>query len=145
MRRLTKKQKLANRRTYEAIRRGWNKTGGQDLEGHKITYKQFKNRVKLRMQMEDVNARVAVRKELNTETFVNPAERSRHNLVQGIKEEFRGTYKEMLKLSRDSRGRFVKVEENLTWDNERGGYILGGKYFIDVTNSPKDVQIYEIN
>ena len=114
------------------------------LDNSKLTFRQFENRTRARMEAEGLKAHRAAVKEANTETFVSAAERSRANLLEGLKEDFNDEYKELQRLSRDAKGRFVSVKENLVWDKDKKGYYLhtiSGDYFIDVSNSPKSVEI----
>jgi len=142
MKKLTKKQKRANKRVYDTIRKEYNAV--KDKADIKISYKQFKNRVIARKEAYGTTWKEAAKREARTETFLSAAERSRENLIEAIKDKHREAYNEIRNLSRD-KGRFVSIKDNLVWDKERNGYLLGGKYFIDVTNSPEEVTITEIN
>lgn len=84
------------------------------------------------------------KKRLNRETYTSPAERSRVNMMQGLKEKHRDVYNVIRKLSRDERGQFKKVEDNMTWNKDHGGYVIGGRYFVDVQNSPESVSIIDL-
>lgn len=140
MKKLTKAQKARNRAKYNYIKRAWERTDKS------ITYVQFKNRVLLRAEAKGISYKEATKKEMNTETFVSAGQRSRHNLIQAIKEKHDVEYKELRNLARD-RGRYINIEDNLDWDEDYGQYVLraGSKnYLIDVTNSPEDVYIREI-
>ena len=153
MKRLTKRQKRYNKKSYAIIREYWEvaktraetafrMTGDGDyLYMSKITYKQFKNRVRRYATAKDVTIREAAKKMSSTEGFLSPAERSRMNFVEGLKDKFPADYNSIRKLSRDARGHFKSVRENLEWNKDLNGYVLGGKYFIDVTNSPEQVVI----
>ena len=142
---LTKKQKAKNKSAYKAIRREYEKV----KDKAPVSYIQFKRRVKARAKSDNMTNKAAAKREARTETFLTAAERSRENILSGIKTKHREVYdeiKNLNKLNRD-RGRFQSIKANLTWDTERKGYILnsnGTKYFIDVTNSPEDVKIAEI-
>ena len=104
----------------------------------------------------------AAKREARTETFLTAAERSRENILSGIKTKHREVYDEIKNLSRysgktirDENGRITKragqfesISGNLEWDKERKGYTLnanGKNYFIDVSNSPEDIKVMEIN
>jgi hypothetical protein len=46
-----------------------------------------------------------------------------------------------------SKGKYQSIKDNLVWDKNRSGYLLnadGKQYFIDVTNSPEEVNITEV-
>ena len=146
MKKLTKAQRAKNKRAYKTIRKYYEKAKLKMTEEQKrrIGYKQFKNRVKAKMKADDIGVKTAAEKVLNSEAFTSPAERSRTNLTESIKESFKNEWNDLRKLSRDEKGRFKKVSENLVWDKERNGYVLGGKYFIDVTNSPEEIRIIEL-
>lgn len=140
MKKLTKAQKARNRAKYNYIKRAWERTDKS------ITYKQFKNRVLLRAEAKGISYKEATKKEMNTETFVSAGQRSRHNLIQAIKEKHDLEYKELRNLARD-KGKYISIEDNLEWDEDYGQYVLragNNSYLIDVTNSPEDVYIREI-
>lgn len=144
---LTDAQKKKNKAMYKQIKKGYEKTGGKTSSGNKISYIQFKHRVEARMSSGKLNVSQAIRKELNTESFKSAAERSRTNLLSAIKEEYRDVYDQIKNISRDENGRFSSISSNLTWNSSRGGYTIqykGTTYFIDVTNSPKEVSMYAI-
>lgn len=107
MKKLTKKQKQANKRTYDAIRKGY------DSSSKPISYISFKHRVQARMKADGLSAKEATKKELNTLTFTSAAERSRNNLIDSIKESFPDEYKQLRYLSRDAHGKLKAVRENL--------------------------------
>ena len=117
MKKLTKAQKARNRAKYNYIRRAWERTDKS------ITYKQFKNRVLARAEAKGISYKEATRKEMNTETFVTAGQRSRHNLIQAIKEKHDLEYKELRNLARD-RGKYISIEDNLDWDEDYGQYVL---------------------
>lgn len=81
-----------------------------------------------------------IRKELNTEEYTSAAERSRANLVEALKGEFPDEYKTL----RSKLGQFESVKNNLSWNQNYGGYVFMGRYLIDVSNSPKTVNIVEL-
>ena len=129
------------------IRKAYARTGGVDLDGDPISYRQFKQQVKYRMKTDRLTARQAANKYLNTEVFTSAAERSRYNLKQSIKKEFPTVYNELVEINRGIRsdgGRFTSMYSNLKWDKELKGYVLGD-YLIDVSNSPKGVYITPIS
>lgn len=137
---LSNTQKQKNKVMYRQIRKGWEETDKS------ITYKQFKARVEAQKVANNLNTRQAVRKVINSEQFTSAAERSRENLIASLKENFREEYNEIRNLSRE-RGRFKAIKNNLTWDKDRNGYTFIGNgilYFIDVSNSPEEVNIYAI-
>lgn len=138
------KRLTPRQRQNRDIRRGWEKSGGVKANGDPITYKQFKNRVKLRMAADGLSAKTAVSKELNSESFTSAGERSRNNFLEGIKQNFPESYKKILNLSRRG-GRFASPRNNLSWSKEFRGYIIAGRYYIDVRNSPKQVNIFDID
>ena len=140
MKKLTKAQKARNRAKYNYIKRAWERTDKS------ITYVQFKNRVLLRAEAKGISYKEATKKEMNTETFVSAGQRSRHNLIQAIKEKHDVEYKELRNLARD-RGKYINIEDNLDWDEDYGQYVLRAgehHYLIDVSNSPEEVYIREV-
>ena len=146
MRRLTKKQKLKNKRNYKIIRQYYEiaKTKMDEEQLSRIGYRQFKNRVLAHARWDNLTVKEASRKVLNTEAFTSPAERSRTNFIEGIKEHFKEDYKYLTRLSRDERGRFKALRENMKWDKDQKGYVIGDRYFVDVTNSPEEVVIIDL-
>ena len=144
MKKLTKRQKAKNRAMYNAIRREYNKV--KDKAPIKISYMQFKHRTLSRAKRDDMSVKAAAKREARTDTFLTAAERSRENLLEAIKENYNETWEELKNLSRN-KGRYQSVKDNLTWDKQRNGYVLNAgdkQYFIDVTNSPEEVNIMEI-
>lgn len=142
MRRLTKAQKAKNKAAYKAIRKEYEKV----KDKAPVSYIQFKRRVKARANADQINLKEAAKKEARTETFYSAGERSRDNLIESLKEKHFDTYKELKNASRKN-GKFQKIKENLKWDTDRKGYVLeaGDKsYFVDVTNSPEEVNLVEI-
>lgn len=129
------------------IRKVYTQTGGVDLDGDPISYRQFKQQVKYRMKTDRLTARQAAYKYLNTEVFTSKAERSRYNLVESIKEQFPEAYKEMSRINRGIRskeGRATRLLGNLKWSKDFNAYTLGD-YIIDVSNSPKGVYFTPID
>lgn len=140
---LTKTQKAKNKAAYKAIRKEYDKVKGKAP----VSYMQFKHRAQSRAKRDDISLKEAAKKEARTETFLSAAERSRENLLESLKEKHSESYSELRNLSR-SKGKYQSVKNNLSWDKERKGYVLnadGKQYFIDVTNSPEEVNITEIN
>ena len=140
---LTKKQKAKNKSAYKAIRREYEKV----KDKAPVSYIQFKRRVKARAKSDNMTIKSAAKREARTETFLTAAERSRENILSGIKTKHREVYDELKNLSRE-KGRYQSIKDNLIWDKERKGYTLnanGKNYFIDVTNSPEDIKVMEIN
>lgn len=147
---LTKAQKARNKSNYKAIRKEYNKVKNNieniDENGKLIvSYKQFKTRTMNKAKKDNISIKEAAKKEANTESFINAGERSRENLLSALKTKHRESYDELRNLSRN-KGKFAKL--NLAWDKSRRGYVLnadGKQYFIDVSNSPEEVNITEIN
>lgn len=138
---LTKKEKQANKRIYKVIKKA------HETSDKPISYIVFKHRVMARMSSDGLDVKAAVKKELNTLTFTSAAQRSRNNLIDSIKEDFPEEYKKLRYLSRNKEGKFIPIRENLTWDTEENYYkftaFTSVEYYIDVTNSPKEVVIRE--
>lgn len=140
---LSKTQKAKNKAAYKNIRKEYDKV----KDKAPVSYIQFKRRVKSRAERDDISIKEAAKKEARTETFLTAAERSRENLVEAIKTKHSEAYFELKNLSR-SKGKFQSIKDNLTWDKSRGGYVLkasGKNYFVDVSNSPEEVNIMEID
>lgn len=140
---LTKKQKAKNKSAYKAIRREYEKV----KDKAPVSYIQFKRRVQARAKSDNISVRSAAKREARTETFLSAAERSRENILSGIKTKHREVYDEIKNLSRE-KGRYQSIKDNLIWDKERKGYTLnanGKNYFIDVSNSPEEINVMEIN
>lgn len=137
---LTKAQKAANARTYKAIRKAYNKVKGQS----NITYVQFKHRVQARAKSEKLSYKEASNRESYFIEYKTSGERRKHGFTEAIKEKFKGDYNELRMLSRNKKGQFVGIRNNMAWDKDMNGYVLGGKYFIDVSNSPEEIVIYAI-
>lgn len=153
---------MGRKRSEKVIRDAYIKLGREkltatDLEGKTklMTYRQFKNRVLATAKLQDISIEKATKKEVNTERFTSPAERARVNVLEGIKEEFKPTYKKIITMmrQRDSRGRFVKEPDfnpasKLSWDRERRGYTFvdnsGVPWLIDITNSPKQINLVRL-
>lgn len=141
MKKLSKSEKLKNKRFYKQIKKSWETT-----DKH-TTYKQYKNRVLAEKTANDLTNKEAIKKVRNSEAFTSAAERSRENFIESLKSNFRKEYDKIRNLSRQH-GRFRNIKENLTWDKKRAGYTFTDTnnvvYFIDVTNSPEEVNIYAI-
>ena len=141
-RKLSKTQKAKNKAAYKNIRKEYDKVKNKA----NVSYIQFKRRVKSRAEKDSISIKEAAKKEAHTETFVSAAERSRENLLEAIKDKHSEAYKKLKNASR-SKGKFQSIKENLNWDKKRNGYVLNTgtkQYFIDVTNSPEDVEVEEI-
>lgn len=139
---LSKTQKAKNKAAYKNIRKEYDKV----KDKADVSYIQFKRRVKSRAAKDEISIKEAARKEARTETFLKAPERSRENLIEAIKTKHSDAYKKLKNVSR-SRGKFQSIKDNLTWDKSRNGYVLnadGRSYFINITNSPEDVEIEEI-
>lgn len=137
----------AYKRRDKQIRKIYETTGGVDIDGDPITYRQFKHRVIARMKSEDLTARKAALKERNTETFTTAAERSRYNLTESIKRDYPQAYQEMARINkglRNEKGQFTSLYKNLKWSKEFNTYVIGD-YIIDVSNSPKGVFVTPID
>ena len=145
-RKLTKTQKRQNQQLYKRIRKAYNEVKDKNED---VTYKQFKNRVLAQKEANpDLSWKQVIKKEQRTETFLSAAERSRQNLIKSLKEDFSEEYKEIKNLSRDERGKFKALELEWIKHGNKSGYsfigLHGLRYFIDVTNSPKEVLVYAI-
>jgi len=141
---LSKTQKAKNKAMYKNIRKEYNKLKSND---YNISYVGFKQRVLSRAKADNMSVKAAAKREARTESFWKAPERSRENLLAGIREKHAEAYSELKNLSR-VKGKYQSIKDNLTWDKKRNGYILtaGDKqYFIDVSNSPEEVNITEIN
>lgn len=141
-RKLTKTQKAKNQAAYKNIRKEYDKV----KDKADVSYVQFKRRVNSRAAKDNISIKSAAKREARTETFLSAGERSRENLLAGLKEKHSEAYADLKNLSR-SKGKFQSIKENLKWDKDRKGYILNAgnkQYFIDVTNSPEEVNITEI-
>lgn len=141
---LTIKQKAANKAKYNAIRKAYEKTKGITTEGNKISYIQFKHRVEARAKADSLSIKDAAKKELNTRSFTTASELSRTNLLNAIKSKDPDKYKEIRYKSRNEKGKLTNIKGSLKWDKDRNGYVLNDKYFIDVSNSPEGIDIYDI-
>ena len=142
MKKLSKKQKAKNKAAYKVVRKEYNKV----KDKADVSYIQFKRRAKAKANADGISLKEAAKKEARTETFYSAAERSRENLVTAIKEKYKESYTELKNLSRN-KGKYQSIKDNLSWDQARKGYVLnadGKQYFIDVTNSPEEVNITEI-
>ena len=147
---LTKAQKRKNATQNKIIRNNYNII--RQNYPNKLLYMQYKNRVEAMMAAKDYTVRKAVAKVNNTETFISPAERSRTNLLNALKEKYTPQYKTIKNLMRDEKGRFISLEDinrKLKWTKtkDKWGYtfmVNDSTYLIDVSNSPKGVEIIEI-
>lgn len=143
MNKLTYKEKQLNKTKYRQIRKGWEST-----DKH-LDYKQFKNRVLAESQAYDITVKEAVKKVINSEAFTTAAQRSRHNLKEALKRDYKEIYAKMRNYSRDEKGHYKSIE--LEWDKERGAYTFTGfqngiltRFIIDVIESPHAVTVYAI-
>ena len=142
-RKISKTQKAKNKAAYKNIRKEYDKV----KDKAPVSYMQFKRRVKSRAANDNISIKEAAKKEARTETFLKAPERSRENLIEAIKTKHTEAYSELKNLSR-SKGKYQSIKDNLTWDKDRKGYVLnaeGKQYFIDITNSPEEINITEIN
>lgn len=140
---LTKTQKAKNRAAYKNIRKEYDKVKGKAP----VSYMQFKHRAISRAKRDGISIKAAARREARTETFLTAAERSRENLLTSLREKHSEAYADLRNLSRN-KGKFQSIKDNLSWDKDRKGYILNAgdkQYFIDITNSPEEINITEIN
>lgn len=141
---LSKTQKAKNKAMYKNIRKEYNKLKSND---YNISYVGFKQRVLSRAKADNMTVKAAAKREARTESFWTAPERSRENLLAGIREKHAEAYSELKNLSR-VKGKYQSIKDNLTWDKKRNGYVLSAgdkQYFIDVSNSPEEVNITEIN
>lgn len=164
-RKLTAKEKSFNkiiRRYYKKTDyRMYTKNKKDDgtYESEAISKRGFRHRVQAAMKAYDLSPLQAAKKVLNTESFTTAAERSRTNLLNSMRKEFNADYKYLVKLnrqiSRDAKGHFTSLKNNLQWDKDLGTYTLRGyrkegnkitpvKYMIVTTESPKRVFVEEI-
>ncbi len=140
-----------------AIEEGYRKAMKKIPASDRITQSQWRNSILARVRFDihgrrdmtdreildsvsERELRKHIRKELNTEEYTSAAERSRANLVQALKGEFPDEYK----ILRSKIGQFESMKNNLSWNKDYGGYVFMGRYLIDVSNSPKTVNIVEI-
>ena len=110
---LTKTQKAKNKSAYKAIRREYDKVK-YSKENYKdgkmiIDYKGFKNRTLARAKRDKMTIRAAAKREARTDSFLTAAERSRENILSGIKTKHREVYDELKNLSRYS-GKTIRDE-----------------------------------
>jgi len=137
---LTATQKAHNARIYKQIRKQYNKIADKNV----MTYVEYKNEVFLRANADKINVKQAAIKLNNTELFVTRAERSRTNLINSLKKEHNYVFKKLKQLSRNEKGQFVAMSNNLVWDRDLDGYILSGRYLIEVSNSPEEVNVFDL-
>lgn len=110
---LSKTQKAKNKAAYKAIRREYDKVK-YSKENYKdgkmiIDYKGFKNRTLARAKKDKMTIRAAAKREARTQSFLTAAERSRENILSGIKTKHREVYDEIKNLSRYS-GKTIRDE-----------------------------------
>lgn len=143
---LTATQKRKNKNIYKKIRKGFDEVSDKNPI---ISYKQFKNRVQAQMEADpNLSLKKAIKKVQNTETFTSAAERSRANFIEALKKDFTAEYQEIRNLSRTKKGHYKKLELEWTKHGDKWGYsfigLQGLRYFIDISNSPEEVNVYEI-
>jgi len=108
-RKLSKTQKAKNKAAYKNIRKEYEKV----KDKAPISYVQFKRRVKSRAKKDDLSIKAAAKREARTETFLSAGERSRENIIEGLKDSHREAYDELRNLSR-SKGKFQSIKDNLS-------------------------------
>lgn len=139
-RRLSYRQKAANKRKYAAIRKAWE---GSEAASQRLTYKQFKHRVQAVKGVRDVKQ--AIKKVLGSETFVPYNIRAKANLLDTIRDRFPETYKQMRSLMRNEKGQFTNMLDSLSYDNDLGVYTFqdqaGNTYEVLLDSSPEDIYI----
>ena len=96
---LSKTQKAKNKAAYKAIRREYEKVKAKAP----VSYIQFKRRVKARAKSDNMTIKAAAKREARTETFLTAAERSRENILSGIKTKHREVYDEIRNLNKLNR------------------------------------------
>ena len=105
---LSKTQKTKNKAAYKAIRREYEKV----KDKAPVSYIQFKRRVKARAKSDNMTIKSAAKREARTETFLTAAERSRENIISGIKTKHREVYDEIRELNKLNRysGKTIRDE-----------------------------------
>ena len=105
---LSKTQKTKNKAAYKAIRREYEKV----KDKAPVSYIQFKRRVKARAKSDNMTIKSAAKREARTETFLTAAERSRENILSGIKTKHREVYDEIRELNKLNRysGKTIRDE-----------------------------------
>ena len=105
---LSKTQKAKNKSAYKAIRREYEKV----KDKAPVSYIQFKRRVKARAKSDNMTIKSAAKREARTETFLTAAERSRENILSGIKTKHREVYDEIRELNKLNRysGKTIRDE-----------------------------------
>lgn len=136
----------------------WKKSDLKDAKGeNKLTFAQFWRRTKDNaisdtgsddfQNMSASAIKKAARKTAHSETYVSASQRSRENIIHSLRTKFKDSFQEIKKLNREFRtkkGTFTSLKGNLVWSKEYNTYVLGGKYIIDVHNSPEEVNIIDI-
>lgn len=140
---MRKKLSTRYKKQRAAAKKVWKRKGLSD----EIGFKEFWRKTQDRMIGEGLSASSAAKKYANTEKFVDAATRSRKNLIDTLRKDFNAEFKELVKLNRETRvkGKFVSMKKNMVWSKEFNAYVLGGRYIIDVSNSPKEVIITDMN
>lgn len=111
-----------------------------EVFGRTKTLQKFKNAVEARKVMFGLDTKEALKKLSNTEAFTPKTDRFFDNLESGLKEY--NKLKEFKNYIRDEKGRFSKYDrDKLKWDKELKMYVYDDKVYIDVKNSPKEIDI----
>ena len=105
---LSKTQKAKNKSAYKAIRREYEKV----KDKAPVSYIQFKRRVKARAKSDNMTIKSAAKREARTKTFLTAAERSRENILSGIKTKHREVYDKIRNLNKLNRysGKTIRDE-----------------------------------
>jgi len=139
---LTKAQKAKNKALYNYIRKQWIKANEKtDL---KISYKEFKRMAISQATAYDLSIKEGAKKYAHSTRFMEREDIGKENLLEGLKNEFPDTYKEL----RSKMGRFDKGEtmmSRLSWDDNKQMYKFtnnsGDVFWVDISNSPKAAYI----
>ena len=121
------------------------------------TFEQFQNRVMRRfkdgfdiLKLKRYTLKQALAKEIHSTAFTSYSSIAKENILNSIKDKFPDVYKEIVdKIGRVKQyGKFVPTYEQLYWDKEKGKYTFvdkeGNKWLIDITNSPEEVFIEQV-
>ena len=139
IKKLTATQRAKNARIYKQIRKQYNKIANKGI----MTYVEYKNEVFMRSNALGINPKTAAIKLNNTELFVSRAERGRTNFIRGMKEKHNYAYNQMKNLSRNNKGQYVSMSNNLVWDEYFQAYVLGDRYLIELAY-PDEVNIIDL-
>lgn len=141
-RRLTKRQKAANRANYNRIRREYNK-----IENPDVDYKTFKKMVLGRAEGTGESIKEAAKNVAHSRAFTSAEDVAKENILKGLKREFRDVYDEL----RWKAGRYEKGEtlaDKIEWSDKLQSYVMesstGERYMIDISNSPKQAQLIRL-